>query len=54
MCVVPYVTDEGVRTLALLTTLTYLDLSYCEVVSDGGLIARSPLTALTTLNVCGC
>lgn len=33
MRMVPSVTDEGMRALSQLTTLTYLDLSYCDLVT---------------------
>jgi hypothetical protein len=42
----PCVTDKGMRALSPLTTLTYLDMSYCELVSDDEVMALASLTQL--------
>ena len=48
------VSDDGLRALADLTALTYLNLGYCGQVSDDGLLALVSLTGLTNLNLGGC
>jgi hypothetical protein len=48
------VSDDDVKALSPLTTLTYLNLNNCEAVSDEALRALAPHTALTTLKLADC
>ena len=51
--IVRSVTDEGMKALSSLTTLTYLDINNCIMVTINGLRALPPLTALTVVCSCG-
>jgi hypothetical protein len=44
-------TDDDVKALAPLTTLTYLGIRYCDGVSDVGVKALAALTSLTNLDM---
>ena len=49
------VTDDGVMMLVSLTDLTWLNLSNCvDLVTDTGVAALAPLTALREITVIGC
>jgi hypothetical protein len=51
---VPKVTDEGMRALSPITTLTCLDISGCARMTNEGVRSMTPLTALTSLNLACC
>jgi len=48
------VTDEGMRALSQLTTLTHLDISQCDAATEDWMRALSPLTALKRLDLSQC
>jgi hypothetical protein len=51
--VVPSVTNEGIKVISCLATLTSLELNHCEWV-DTGVGSMAALTALTRLSLVGC
>ena len=44
-------TDQGLRAVSSLTSLTSLNLNYCRELTDAGMLAVSNLTSLTSLNL---
>jgi hypothetical protein len=51
---VPTVTDEGMWALSPLTSLTFLDLSYCEAVTHKWISTLAPLINRTSLSLQNC
>jgi hypothetical protein len=47
-------TEEAMRAVSNLSKLTFLNINFCEEVTDAGLRAVSSMPALTFLNICGC